>query len=263
MKVLIVDDEPLARSYLRRLLEAQGVVVAGEADSAGLALQQAQDLHPDLIFLDIRMPGMTGLQMASALLALGNAPMLVFVTGYAEYGVEAFEHDAIDYLVKPVSAERLTRMLVRANERLADRRRREDAGPDQHNIQLIAADGTGTAERASIARLPVREDYSVRLLRIDDIICAAAREKRVFIRTSTEEHRTSYTLKQLEALLPPDRFFRVHDSYVVRIDMVKELHLLGSHSYAIRMEGGLMVPVGRSRYRELQHRLGLDVLPSS
>jgi two-component system response regulator LytT len=264
MKVLIVDDEPLARGYLRRLLEAQGVEVLAELESATEALQRAEDLHPDLVFLDIQMPGMNGMQMATALQELEAPPLLVFVTGYSEYALAAFEHDSIDYLLKPVSADRLARTLTRATVRLADRQQRTPDTEDEPSIlgsDSLAA--PGASDKTPIARLPIREDFSVRLLRVDDIICAAAREKRVFIITATGEHRTYYTLKQLETILPSERFFRVHDSYMVRIDLVKELHLLGSHSYAIRMEGGLLVPVGRARYRELQSRLGLDVLPSA
>src|SRR5437762_7674024 len=114
MTALIVDDEPLARVHLRRLLEGQEVEILGEAESATLALQQAEDLQPELLFLDIQMPGLTGMQVASALLHLDVSPLIVFVTGYSEHAVTAFEHDALDYLVKPVAADRLAKTLVRA-----------------------------------------------------------------------------------------------------------------------------------------------------
>lgn len=264
MKVLIVDDEPLARGYLRRLLEAQEVEILAELENATEALHKAEDLHPDLLFLDIQMPGMTGMQMATALQSLEAPPLLVFVTGYSEYALAAFEHESIDYLLKPVSADRLARTLVRARALLADRRlRRQGAGEEANSVPSVAPATPLAVEKTPLVRLPIREDYSVRLLRVEEILCAAAREKRVFIITATGEHRTYYTLKQLETILPSHLFFRVHDSYIVRIDLVKELHLLGSHSYALRMENGLLVPVGRARYRELQSLLGLDSLPSS
>src|SRR5579871_1334617 len=127
MNALIVDDEPLARADLREQLETQGVLVVGEAENATEALQKAEDLRPDLILLDIRMPGLSGLHMASALVHLETAPLVIFVTGYSEYAAEAFDNDALDYLVKPVSPDRLARALLRARERQADRQARRQA----------------------------------------------------------------------------------------------------------------------------------------
>src|SRR6266852_205113 len=167
MTALIVDDEPLARVHLRRLLESQAVRVVGESENAARALEAAEELRPDLLLLDIQMPGLTGMQMASALLHLDPSPLLIFVTGYSEYAVAAFEHDALDYLVKPVSPDRLAKTLVRARERLADVEARQEAR------QRIA-------ERAAAApplrRLPVRADYVVHLVRVEEILCAVARE---------------------------------------------------------------------------------------
>jgi DNA-binding LytR/AlgR family response regulator len=248
MTALIVDDEPLARAHLRRLLEAQGVQVVGEAENAARALEQAEELHPDLLLLDIQMPGLTGMQMASALLYLDPAPLLVFVTGYSEHAVAAFEHDALDYLVKPVSADRLAKTLVRARERLADLEARKAA---REWISERAA------EAPALRRLPVRADYVVHLVRVEEIVCAVAREKRVFVRTKKDEHRTYYTLTQLESLLPKDEFLRIHDSCIVNLDQVEELIFLGNHAYEVRLSDGHRLPVGRTRYAEVQRRLGL------
>lgn len=254
LTALIVDDEPLARAHLRRLLERQEVRVVGEAESAVEALQFAEDLQPMLLFLDIQMPGLTGMQIAGALMQLENPPLLVFVTGYSEHAVAAYEQNAMDYLVKPVSPERLTKTLERARERLASTQIR---AKEQENILRQANDAP------LLRRLPVRGDYTVRLIRVEDIECATAREKRVFVRTPEGEHRTYYTLKQLETLLPPDRFLRIHDSCVVNLDRVEELLFLGNHSYAIRLSNGMQLPVGRTRYVELRQRLGLDANKAS
>jgi DNA-binding LytR/AlgR family response regulator len=249
MTALIVDDEPLARVHLRRLLEAQGVQVVGESENAARALEQAEDLRPDLLLLDIQMPGLTGMQMASALLHLDPAPLVIFVTGYSEYAVAAFEHDALDYLVKPVSAARLAKTLVRARERLADVQARKEA-QQRISERAVAAPPLG--------RLPVRADYVVHLLRVEEILCAMAREKRVFVRTKNGEYRTYYTLTQLEALLPKDQFLRIHDSCLVNLDHVEELIFLGNHAYEVRLSNNQRLPVGRTRYAELQRRVGLD-----
>ena len=251
---LIADDEPLAREYLRYLLESHSVQVVGEAEDGVEAIQLAEDLQPDLVLLDVQMPGLTGMQAASALLQLDAAPLIVFVTGYSEHAVAAFEHDTLDYLVKPVSPERMAVTLVRASERRADKQARQVAR--RRVVQRATASPT-------LRRLPVRMDYSVRLIRLEEILCAIAREKRVFVRTPEGEHRTYYTLKQLESLLPVDRFLRVHDSYLINLDAVEELLFLGDHAYEVRLSNKERIPVSRTRYPELQRRLGLGNLTSS
>jgi len=254
MTALIVDDEPLARVHLRRLLEAQGVEVVGESENAARALEQAEGLRPDLLLLDIQMPGLTGMQAASALLHLDPAPLIVFVTGYSEHAVAAFEHDALDYLVKPVSPERMAKTLVRARERLADAQARREA---QQRISERAA------EAPPVRRLPVRADYVVHLIRVEEILCAVAREKRVLVRSKGGEYRTYYTLMQLETVLPQDQFLRIHDSCLVNLEEVEELIFLGNHAYEVRLSDKQRLPVGRTRYTDLQRRLGLDAQPRS
>ena len=116
------------------------------------------------------------------------------------------------------------------------------------------------SEQVPISRIPVRGDYAIKLLRTEELLCALARERKVYLRTSDGvEHRALHTLVQLEKLLPEGRFFRVHDSYLVALDRVEELLFLGNHDYELRLTGGFRVPVGRSRYLELRRRLGLEV----
>lgn len=243
MKALIVDDEPLARAYLRRLLEEHSdVEVLGEAESAARALPLAEDLAPDVIFLDIQMPGLTGLQLAEALRQSCPKVLVAFVTGYSEHAVTAFEHAALDYLVKPVGSERLARTLERVRERLASG---AVEGPEPE-LPLTP-----------LKRLPIRRDYSVLLPRVEEVRCAVAQDKRVVVRTAAGEFRTYYTLAQLEKLLPPELFLRVHDSAIVNLEAVEELLYLGSHAYAIRLAGDVQIPVSRTRFSVLQERLGV------
>lgn len=254
LTALIVDDEPLARGYLRRMLEEQGVAVVGEAEGAAQALQLAEDLAPRLLFVDIQMPGLTGLQFAEALQQSTSDALLVFVTGYSEYAAQAFEQAALDYLMKPVSPTRLAKTLVRARERLS-----AGAARDEANRRLAEP---VPGEMPRLQRLPIRKDYAVLLVRLEEIRSAVARDKRVMVRTEDGgEHRTYYTLTQLESLLPPEQFLRIHDSAIVRLDAIEELLLLGNHSYAVRLTGNDQLPVGRQRYAVLQQRLGLSVSP--
>jgi DNA-binding LytR/AlgR family response regulator len=274
---LIVDDEPLARAHLLRLLKAQEVEILAEADNAATGLQLAEDLHPDIVFLDIQMPGLTGMQMAAAMMHLDMPPLIVFVTGYSEYALDAFDRNAMDYLVKPLSPDRLAQTLVRARERLANRAVRNipsgtagadtmAAGAGENRTDAPGTPAVSAAEQAdlkpetptTLRRLPIRENYAVRLLRIEEILCAVSREKRVFVRTAGGEYRTYYTLTQLETLLPPDLFLRIHDSCLVQLERVEEIIFLGNHTYRVRLSDGELLPVGRSRYPELQRRLGLE-----
>ncbi|MES2463112.1 MAG: LytTR family DNA-binding domain-containing protein [Armatimonadota bacterium] len=255
LTALIVDDEPLAREHLRRMLEEQGVHVVGEAEGVAQALQFAEDLSPRLLFLDIQMPGLTGLQFAEALQQSTSDALIVFVTGYSEYAAQAFEQAALDYLMKPVSPVRLAKTLIRARERL-------NAGSTARDEVAQQFTKLAHQEPTRLQRLPIRKDYAVLLVRLEEIRCAIARDKRVLVKTEDGgEHRTYYTLTQLEALLPQEQFLRIHDSAIVRIEAVEELLLLGNHSYAVRLSGNDQLPVGRTRYALLQQRLGLS-LPS-
>jgi DNA-binding LytR/AlgR family response regulator len=247
MTALVVDDEPLARVYLRRMLEEQGVTVMGEAETAVQAIEMSEDLRPNLLFLDIQMPGLTGLQLAEALQQSASDAQIIFVTGYSEYAMSAFDQAALDYLVKPVSPTRLAKTLVRARERLADTAARAQ--------MAVRVNEQAAKEVQPLKRLPIRKDYSVLLVRVEEIVTAMARDKRVFVRTADGEHRTYYTLTQLESLLPEEQFLRVHDSCIVNLEMVEEVLLLGNHTYALRLSNGEQIPLRRTRYPELQRRL--------
>jgi len=247
LTLLIADDEPLARSRLRRLLKPHPVQIVGEAENSAQTLRLTEDLRPDLLLLDIQMPGMSGMQVAETLLRLESAPLIIFVTGFSEYAVAAFEANALDYLLKPVTSERLALSLNRARTRLTDRQLRLEA---QRQVQA-------EAEAAPPLRsLPVRGDYTVRFLPLNEILCAVAREKRVYVQTREGEFRAYHTLTRLETLLPPEDFLRIHDSALVHLSSIAELLSLGDHAYEVRLVNGRRLRVGRTRYAELQRRLG-------
>ncbi|HLJ53604.1 MAG TPA: response regulator, partial [Chthonomonadaceae bacterium] len=165
IRTLIVDDEPLARARLRRMLDSPDLEIVGEADNSAAALALAEHLRPDLLFLDIQMPGMSGLQMAAALEQLDHAPLLVFVTGYSEHALTAFEHNALDYLLKPITAERL----AVTQRRVRDRLTRGGAPPARGSRPAISGE-------PPLRSLPVRADYAVRFIPVREILCAVARD---------------------------------------------------------------------------------------
>ena len=237
MTAIIADDEHLSRALMRKLLREEEVEVLAEAESGAEALRLCDELKPDLLFCDIRMPDLNGLETAAALTQLECPPVLIFVTGFSEHAAEAFEKAAFDYILKPVHAERLRVTLERTRKSLATRL------PDPILTPL--------------KRLPIRTDYALRLLKVEDIVCALTKQKRVFVHTASEEFKTNYTLTQLEQILPRESFMRIHASALARVEAVEEINFLGNHTYDVRLSNGVIAPVGRGQYAELQRRLGL------
>jgi two-component system, LytTR family, response regulator len=246
--VLIADDEPLARAHVVRLLAAQNIKVAGQAANGIEALEMAAELQPDIVLLDIQMPGLTGMKLASALVHMAKPPLIIFITGYADHAVSAFDAGAIDYLLKPITSERLCVALERATQRLSRQEPRTEA------VEAISAQ----AAREPLKRLPIREDYSIHLLKPEEILFVVSRNRKVIVRTAAREYRTAYTLAQLEAILPSELFVRVHESALINLEHAEELVLLGNHSYVVRMSDSAQIPVARTRYAELQQRLGIS-----
>jgi DNA-binding LytR/AlgR family response regulator len=247
LTALVVDDEPLARAYLKRQLELQSVQVVGEAESAAEAMQLVKDLGPNLLFLDIRLPGLTGLEFAKVIQQFDAVTQIIFVTAHAQYAADAYERDALDYLLKPVPPQRLAASLARARERLAD------LGAAKRAETHAAAQ-----MRWSSQRLPIRDEYAVRLIPFGEIMYATARDKSIYVATETRQYRADYTLNQLETILPTDRFFRLHSAWLVNLDRVEQLCFLGNHSYVARLTNSEQAPISRYRWAKLRQRLGID-----
>lgn len=247
---LVVDDEPLPRAHLGHLLREMGVGTVTEAADGPECLSRCARDRIDWIFLDVRMPGMDGLAVADALgesapLSL-NRPSVVFVTGFEDYALQAFERAATDYLLKPVERARLSVTLQRLAARTED------------PLAVAASAPAASPALPSLQRLPIRTDYAIRLLNIADIVAAVARDKRVEVLTSETAYPTYYTLSGLEQRLPPEHFLRVHESWIVNLTQIVEIHSLGSQSYQLRLrQGAPLIPVSRRRLPLLQQRLGL------
>lgn len=253
VRAVVVDDEPLPRLHLVQLLKEAGVGTVLQAANAAecLELFEREDERLDWAFLDVRMPGLDGLDLADALGAgqldeerSRAAPAIVFVTGYEDYAIQAFERAAADYLLKPVRSERLNLTLKRL---AAGRSSRTTHSPALADLPAPA-----------LQRLPIRLDYSVRLVDTADIIGATAHDKRVEVITRDAAYTTYYTLNQLEQRLPGEWFLRVHDSWIVNLKQIVEIHNLGGQAYQLSLQDtDRVVPVSRRRLPLLQQRLGL------
>jgi two-component system response regulator LytT len=259
MKVtaLVVDDEQLARDELCFLLgQSPDVEVIAQAGDGIEALGLLEDLEPDLAFLDIQMPGLTGFEVAQQALARNLAPEFVFVTAYDHYALDAFHVNAVDYLLKPVDAARLERALARARRRMsAGERTNGVAGADLERIvQLVSERQT---RRAQVA---VRMDDRILLLPADDLVYASLNDDVVtVVATGAAGTATARTLDELQAQLDPAAFWRVHRSYLVNIHKIKEIVPWFSRNFILRMKDAKAteIPVSRTQTKRLREYLKL------
>lgn len=237
LKVLIVDDEPFARKELRALLaEAEDIEVVGESGNAVEALADIHRLHPDVVFLDIQMPRISGLEML-AMLDRERMPYIVFVTAYDEYAIRAFEENAFDYLLKPTNRERLGKTL----ERLRKERGAQDFQP--------------LGSTTPLQHIPCTSLNRIYLLRLDEIEYATSRLSGVYIAsTDGEERFTELTLRTLEERTP---LIRCQRQYLVNPDRIGEIRLVENGLAEIVTRSGKKIPVSRRYLRELKERLGI------
>ncbi|MBB4931440.1 DNA-binding LytR/AlgR family response regulator [Lipingzhangella halophila] len=247
-RCLIVDDEAPARADLRYLLaKFDRVQVVGEASNAEEALLLLESLDYDLVLMDIRMPGGTGLDVARKLRDAAHPPKVIFTTAFPDYAVEAFDLDAADYLVKPFDADRLERALDRALSGGT-----EDTEP--HTAPLRQPEATDPPNR-----IPVQKGDRTVLVNESSIIYAGAARGYSYLQLADERVLVSYSLNELERRLRSAHFFRAHRSYLVNLDYVRELapDFRGTLMLVLDDPRRSQVEVSRRQARELRRVLGL------
>jgi len=249
IRILLVDDETIGRSRLRRMLERDPEleVVAECADGAA-AIEAVREHRPDLCFLDINMPGMDGFDVLDNL-SSADQPAVIFVTAYDEHAVRAFEAAALDYLLKPVAAERLKKTLDRARARLA-------VGTSPASDPSAAgapANGSGETP-AAMARFVVRSGGRVSFVSVEEIDWIEAAGNYAIFHVGNKNHMVRETMSGLETRLPADRFMRVSRSTIVNLRRVKELCSLPVGNHAAVLLDAQRVPITRS-LREVADRL--------
>jgi two-component system, LytTR family, response regulator AlgR len=237
LRALVVDDEQPARDRLTSLLRELGQVdVVGEARNAAEALQRINELEPDLLYLDVRMPGMSGLELARHLGSLDVPPAIIFTTAHDEHAMEAFEAEAVGYLLKPVRKEKL----AAATER-AQRLTRRQLG--------------GVAVVAPRTHLSVRQRDSIKLLRLEEVISLVAEQKYITVRHTGGEDLLDESLRTLEAELG-DRFVRIHRSALVNRSYIEAVERSAEGHHLIRLRGvNEPMQVSRRLVTELKTRL--------
>ncbi|HEU5217897.1 MAG TPA: LytTR family DNA-binding domain-containing protein [Gemmatimonadales bacterium] len=239
MTALIADDERVAREGLRRMLAATPwVSCVGEASSGPAAVDTINTLKPDLVFLDIQMPGLLGTEV---LQRLTHAPYVVFTTAFAQYAVTAFELGALDYLLKPFGPERLAATLDRVRSALG-----EPGGPPALDRLREAMD------RGPISRLFIRAAGGVTPIAVAAITWFEARGDYVAAHAGGIRHLLHLSLNRLEQRLDPERFIRIHRTHIVNLDHVKAFRPQGKGRLQAELADGTLLPVSRNRSQELR-----------
>ena len=253
LRALVVDDEPLAREEICYLLEEMGgVAVVAQAGNGPDAVEAVNKHEPDLVFLDVQMPGLTGFEVARRLVASGPPVAIVFVTAYDQHAIEAFEVNAVDYLLKPVDSGRLETAVQRVRQRRSTSRPLND---QLERIVQLVEQRQGRREQVAVK---VGERYL--LVQADDIIFASMVDESINIVTSQISGSGNFrTLDELQARLDPARFWRVHRSHLVNINKIKEIVPWFSRNYILRMKDAKAteIPVSRSQTRRLRDYLKL------
>lgn len=225
-RVLIVEDETHARRYLRELLDTEPQVeVVGECSNGAEGSERIRELSPDIVFVDIQMPELDGFGMINQI-SLARRPLFVFITGYGEYAVKAFEIEAVDYVCKPFGKERLCLSLERALRRLSPEPR----------------PGAGQW----VSRLSIREGERIEFLPVEDILWIEAANKYIVVHTDKGSHVLRHTIQGLQDRLDPREFVRTHRSTLVRKGAVRGLQPLFHGDYIVKLINGAEVTLSRS-----------------
>lgn len=254
LRAVVADDEQPAREELCFLLgQIEGVTLAGQADNGVSALEVIGTVEPHVAFLDIQMPGLTGFEVASLLgQGAAPAPRVVFVTAYDQYAIDAFEVNAVDYLLKPVEQRRLEQAVEKVRQRIAGGQPRDERL--DHLIRLMAE----RARKREQLALKVGDRFL--LVQADEVIHASVDGDTIVVATAHLVGTSNYrTLDELQARLDPDVFWRVHRSHLVNISKIKEIVPWFSRNYMLRMKDakGTEIPVSRSQTKRLRDYLKL------
>ncbi len=250
LKVIIVDDEPAARRLMRSLLQEhkETVDIIAEASNGREALEKIDSLFPDLIFLDIQMPDLTGFEVIEK---LTHKPDIIFTTAYEQYAIKAFETFSIDYLLKPIKEERLEQSIAKLKKF-----GRLNAGIDITNLQQIISQLKAPQKATA---LPVKSGDKINLLRFDNISYFEANDKYVFIHTiDGQKHLTDQSLMTLEEKLP-GQFYRVQKSFIINKDRIKEMHkhFNGRFLFTMDDKNNTRISSGRTYHESIKSEFGL------
>lgn len=250
MKYLIIDDEVHARNRMRQLLEVfPELELIGEASDGLQAVERIEERKPDLIFLDIEMPGLNGFEVIQNL-KTDRPPKIIFVTAYDEFAIKAFEVEAIDYLVKPVSPDRLEKTIKRVIASSADKERVDDKKIKEISSKI----------GNSIHNIPVREGDRIKLTPVNKVLFFKFENRIIFTQTSEKRFDTHFeSLRELEGRLENFNFFRINRNFLINLDLLDEIIPWGNACFHIKLKNyqGELLEVSREQSKKLRKIYGL------
>ncbi len=245
-KVIIVDDEPLARSIVCEYLQARpGFEIVAECNNGFEGVKAIMQFKPDLVFLDIQMPKINGFEMLEM---LDTVPSVIFTTAFDEYAIKAFEANAIDYLLKPFSKERFYSAIEKWRQRMNDESREE-------NVKHLLENSARQPEEKN--RIVVRNNSEISIVPVDEILYMEAFDDYVKIFTANSYFLKKKTMNHYESVLDPLQFFRAHRSYIINLKQLTRIEPLEKNSYVALLKSGKKVPISRTAYSKLKDMLGV------
>lgn len=241
-KVIIIDDEKLGREIIKKYLSSfPQFTLAAECSNGFEGIKQINEHHPDLIFLDIQMPKITGFEMLEL---LEKPPFIIFTTAYDQYAIKAFEVNAIDYLLKPFSLERFNEAVNKALEKISGK---ENAAPEINKLIIHNAGNINYLER-----IIIKDGPEVSIVPVDSILFIEAQDDYVMIHTQDKKYIKQQTMKYLEEHLNPEDFIRIHRSFITAVAQITKIELLEKETYQIRLKNNKSLPVSKSGYDKLK-----------
>jgi two-component system, LytTR family, response regulator len=244
IKALIIDDEELARELVKNyLISFPEIEIIGQCENGFEGVRKINDLNPDLVFLDIQMPKLNGFEMLEL---IDNPPEIIFITAHNDYAINAFELNAVDYLLKPYSQERLIAAVQKARDKIL-----AGTGDQKNRInRLIQLPLTEKLER-----IVVKTGTKIKVIPVDKILYLEAQDDYVMIYTDEGKHLRQGTMKYYEDHLDASRFIRIHRSYIVRTEMVVQLEPYAKDNYVLKLKNGATLKVSRNGLRNLKEKL--------
>jgi two-component system LytT family response regulator len=234
IKSLIIEDEKLARDLIKDYLkEFSEIELAGEFEDGFSGLKAVNELKPDLVFLDIQMPKLSGFELLEL---LEHKPAIIFTTAYDQYAIKAFEHNAVDYLLKPFSRDRFREAISKATDRISK--------GDKDTVSRLVVHMDSVPE--PIHRIVVKSGSRIDVIPIADVRYVEAQDDYVMIYTSGKKYLKQKTLKYFDIHLPRTDFIRVHRSYIVRISEIAQMELYEKDTYLIILKDGMKIPVSKT-----------------
>jgi two-component system, LytTR family, response regulator len=244
MKAIIIEDEEPARELLQNFLKPYtDIEVIGEYIDGFEGAKAINQLKPDLVFLDIQLPRITGIEVLEL---LDHCPMIIFTTAYDEYAIKAFEKNAVDYLMKPFSRERFSQAIEKAVNR------KKTIASNEENIRQLSENLTSDT---FLSRIVIKSPKAMNIIPVDEILYFEAQDDYVMIHTQASRHMKKQTMKYFEDRLNPDQFVRIHRSYIANVSYINKLEPYSKDTFIAVFKNGTKLNVSNTGYKTLKERL--------